>query len=514
MLRPERTQPLMTFSVEHLSKSFAGTQVLHDVSFTLERGEVLALLGQNGSGKSTLIKLLTGFHPPDAGSDAALVVDGARFAMPVSDRQLPDFRIGAVHQDLGLVVSATVAENLLLGQPGATGLRPIRWSRFYARAEEMLASVGVGNIPVRATVRNLPAVQRAAVAMARAVGHVAGGGLLILDELTAFLTQDGVDELFELVERVSGAGVSVIFVSHRLEEIWRICSRAVVLRNGHLVEDTTLTGKTDEDLVDAIVGQSLDWLYPPKEETGDVPRLRLSVEPDGASSGIEIEAKAGEILGVTGLRGMGYGRVVRSLYGEHAGRGSLQIDDDVVDLPELDPIRAYRLGIRLVPSDRLKNAAYGEASVSENASLPVLARFMRHGLYRRSLEADWVAELVDDYGIVPGDPSVAFRALSGGNQQKVVVAHWIETQPRVLLLDEPVQGVDVGARRDIFLRIVESAKNGMTIIYSSSEPDDLAELCHRVIVFRDGKIAGELSGTAVSANSISRMCWAASQGAA
>ncbi len=502
----------MRISVEHLTKSFSGTPVLNDVSFSLESGEVVALLGQNGSGKSTLIKLLTGFHTPDSGSNAALVIDGARYPLPVADRQLPGFRIGAVHQDLGLVLSATVGENLLLGEPGAAGLRPIRWSKFYARAQQMLAGVGARDIPARATVRDLPAIQRAAVAMARAVGHVAGGGLLILDELTAFLTQDGVDELFELVGEVSRAGVSVLFVSHRLEEIWRICSRAIVLRNGNLVEDTSLQGKTNEDLIDAIVGQPLDWLYPPKAEVVGAPRLHLGVEPDAGSPGFEIDAKRGEILGVTGLRGMGYGRVVRSLYGETPQRGRLQVDDDVVDLLELNPIRAYQLGIRLVPSDRLKNAAFGEASVSENASLPVLAQFMRHGLYRRSLEAGWVDELIGDYGIVPQDPGVPFRSLSGGNQQKVVVAHWIETQPRVLLLDEPVQGVDVGARRDIFLRIVESAKNGMTIVYSSSEPDDLAELCHRVVAFRDGRISGELSGADVTANGISRMSWAAPSG--
>lgn len=504
----------MALSLEHLTKSFSGTPVLNDVSFSLERGEVLALLGQNGSGKSTLIKLLTGFHAPDAGSDAALGLDGHRYPLPVSDRQLPDYRIGAVHQDLGLVVSGTVAENLLLGQAGATGLRPIRWSKFYDKAEQMLAGVGVKNVPARATVRDLAAVQRAAVAMARAVGQVAGGGLLILDELTAFLTQDGVDELFELIEEVSRAGVSVIFVSHRLEEIWRICSRAIVLRNGNLVADTSLEGKSDDDLIDAIVGQPLDWLYPPKPKVTGSVRLRLRIQPERGAAGVEIEANAGEILGVTGLRGMGYGQVVRTLYGELPQPGRLEIDDDAVDVPDLDPVRAYRLGIRLVPSDRLKNAAFGEASVSENASLPVLAKFMRHGLYRRSLEAAWVDELVHGYGIVPPDPGVAFSALSGGNQQKVVVAHWIETQPRVLLLDEPVQGVDVGARRDIFLRIVESAERGMTIIYSSSEPDDLAELCHRVIAFRDGRISGELSGEAVTANAISRLCWAAAPGTA
>ncbi len=497
----------MHISIEQLTKSFSGTPVLDNVSFSLESGEVVALLGQNGSGKSTLIKLLTGFHTPDPGSDAAFRIDGVRYPLPVSEHQLPDFKIGAVHQDLGLIVSATVGENLLLGQAGATGLRPIRWSKFYAKADQMLAQIGAKDVPARATVRDLPAVQRAAVAMARAVGQVSGRGLLILDEITAFLTQDGVDELFGLIEEASRAGVTVLFVSHRLEEIWRICSRAIVLRNGRLVADTNLQGMTNEDLIDAIVGQPLEWLYPPKSEVTRGVRLRLSVADEPGSAGFEIEARSGEILGVTGLRGMGYELVIRTLYGQLPRRGRLQIDDDEVDLLEIDPVRAYQLGIRLVPSDRLKNAAFGDASVSENAALPVLAQFMRRGLYRRSLETNWVDGLIHDYGIVPSDPIAPFRALSGGNQQKVVVAHWLETKPRVLLLDEPVQGVDVGARRDIFLRIVRSAEDGVTIVYSSSEPDDLAELCHRVITFRDGKISGELSGAAVTANGISRMSW-------
>lgn len=503
----------MAFSAEHLTKRFFGTTVLKDVTFSMQSGEVVALLGQNGSGKSTLIKILTGYHAPDDPA-AALVIEGERRPWPWITRQSHGFTIGAVHQDLGLVQSATVAENLLLTSSRGHALNPIRWSRLYAEATAALDRIGAANLSPRAVVKDLPALQQAAIAIARAVHQIEPGGLLVLDEVTAFLTQDGVRELFDLVAQVSRAGVSVLFVSHRLEEIWQVCSRALVLRGGELVEDVELSTTSNAELIDAIVGQPLEWLYPPKQEVTGPVRLRLSVAPDETSGGLDIEARAGEILGVTGLRGMGYEQVVRVLYGERPRSGTLQIDDDVAELSRFNPFRAYGMGIRLVPSERLKNGAFRMGSVAENASLPVLGQFMRYGILRRRLETDWVEDLIARYGIVPEDAEMTFGSLSGGNQQKVVVGHWLETRPRALLLDEPVQGVDIGARRDIFARIVESAKNGMTIIYASSEASDLAELCHRVLVFRNGQVSGTLEGPAVTEHQISLMSWAVTASAA
>jgi ribose transport system ATP-binding protein len=502
----------VAFGAEHLTKSFYSTTVLKDVSFRIGTGEIVALLGQNGSGKSTLIKVLTGFHAPDNASQANLVLDGQRHPLPLGEPDGVMFRIGAVHQDLGLCSSASVAENLVIAPSRGKNLYPLRWGRVYSEASALLERVKVRDVAPRAIVRDLTPMQQASVAVARAIGQVDKGGLLILDEVTAFLAQDAVSELCDLVKEIAASGVSVLFVSHRLEEIWRLCSRALVLRNGELVADIDLAGSSNPELIDAIVGEPLEWLYPAKEEAwGDI-RLRLEIGPNSGVGGLRFEARSGEIVGATGLRGMGYRRLHRALYGVSRETGTLQIDGEVVDLSRLNPSRAYQLGVRLVPSDRMKNGAFGLGSVRENASLPVIGQFVRRGLLRRSIECDWVDGLIRDYGIVPQDRDAMFGSLSGGNQQKVVVGHWLETQPRVLLLDEPVEGVDVGARRDIFARIVEVAKRGVTIIFSSTEAEDLAEMCHRVLVFRDGTVAGELEGSAVNEYEINRLSWTVTAG--
>jgi ribose transport system ATP-binding protein len=221
-----------------------------------------------------------------------------------------------------------------------------------------------------------------------------------------------------------------------------------------------------------------------------------------------LEGRAGEIVGLTGLRGMGYDYVVGALYGEWPRcEGSVEVDGEAVELGTLSPERAYELGCRLVPSERLKNGAVRLATVRENASLPVLSQFVKGGLLRRKRESQWVDDLLTKYAVLPHDQDAVFESLSGGNQQKVIVAHWLETKPRVLLLDEPVQGVDVAARREIFGRIEAVAELGVTVIYATTEAKDLAELCHRVLVFRYGKVVGELTGAAVTEEEISRLCW-------
>jgi ribose transport system ATP-binding protein len=502
----------MGFSAEHLTKSFYGTTVLKDVSFQIGTGEIVALLGQNGSGKSTLIKVLTGFHAPDDNSRASLLLDGQRHSLPLADPDRVKFMIGAVHQDLGLCSSASVAENLVIAPSRGRDLRPLRWGRVYSEARALLERVTVRDVEPRAIVRDLTPMQQASVAVARAIGQVDKGGLLILDEVTAFLAQDAVSELCDLVKEIAASGVSVLFVSHRLEEIWRLCTRALVLRDGELVADIDLAGSSNQELIDAIVGQPLGWLYPDKQDTRRDIRLRLEIEPNNVAAGLQFEARTGEIVGATGLRGMGYRRLLRALYGVSRETGTLEVDGKVVDLSGLNPSLAYQLGVRLVPSDRMKNAAFGMGSVRENATLPVIEQFVRRGLLRRSIECDWVDGLIANYGIVPRNRDAIFGSLSGGNQQKVVVGHWLETEPKVLLLDEPVEGVDVGARRDIFERIVQVAKRGVTIIFSSTEAEDLAEMCHRVLVFRNGTVAGELEGSAVNEYEISRLSWTVTAG--
>jgi ribose transport system ATP-binding protein len=494
--------------VEHLTKSFGPRTVLNDVSFEIPAGKVVALLGQNGSGKSTLIKLLAGFHDPDHGSDASIVIGEERLSLPLH-HHVHDFRIAVVHQDLGLLERASVAENLLIDRIGPRSLGKLNWAEVHGRAREMLHRAGAGGINTRLLIADLKPVQRAMVAIARALDELTTGGLLILDETTAFLTQDGIDQLFEAVEEVASRGIGVLFVSHRMEEIWRICDRAVVLRNGELIADVDLDDTSVDDLVTKIVGQRLDWLYPAKHPASDKVRVRFRDVRSGPVRQFDLTACAGEIIGLTGLRGMGHERIVYSLYGETPGcGGTMEIGGKEIQLGEVRPKAAFDLGIRLVPSERLLNGAVANATVRENASLPSLEMFVKHGILSRRAESNWANRLVVNYGVSPADPEAVYSSLSGGNQQKVLVARWLETSPAVLLLDEPTQGVDVGARRDIFTRIVDAAKDGVTVLYSTTETQDLAELCHRVLVFRDGVVAGQLVGEDVTEENISRMCWA------
>ena len=507
--------------LEHLTKSFGPRTVLDDVSFDIPAGKVVGLLGANGSGKSTLIKILTGFHDPDHGHDAAIVVGGQRLPLPLHHGPLhhgplhheaDDFRIAAVHQDLGLLPAASVTENLLIDRLGPHALGKLSWASVHRRAQQILDRVGAAGIDPRSEVAGLKPVQRAMVAIARAIDELTSDrGLLILDEVTAFLTQDGIDQLFDLVRIVAARGIGVLIVSHRMEEIWRICDQAVVLRGGALVRAVDLAGTSEDELIGDIVGQRLEWLYPDKHAHSEQVRISFRGVRSAPVRDFSLEARAGEIIGLTGLRGMGHERLVYALYGDAAHcSGELRIDGKLIDLEGLRPGAAYRLGLRLVPSERLLNGAVSEATVRENASLPLVSQFVRRGVLSPRRERSWATELVDTYNVSPADTEINYGRLSGGNQQKVLMARWLETSPSVLLLDEPTQGVDVGARRDIFQRIVAAAQAGTTVLYTTSETQDLAELCHRVLVFRDGLVAGELTGADVTEDAISRTCWGGS----
>jgi ribose transport system ATP-binding protein len=507
---------LPAIRVEHLTKSFGSRTVLDDVSFDIPAGKVVGLLGQNGSGKSTLIKILTGFHDPDHGSGAAIVVGQDRLGLPLHHGPLhheaDGFRIAAVHQDLGLLPSASVTENLLIDRLGPRALGRLSWPSVHRKAQGILDRVGATGINPRAEVAELKPVQRAMVAIARAIDELTSDrGLLILDEVTAFLTQDGIDQLFDLVRTVAARGIGVLIVSHRMEENWRICDQAVVLRGGRLIRAVDIAETTEDDLIGDIVGQRLEWLYPEKHAHGDEVRISFRGVRSAPVRDFSLDARAGEIIGLTGLRGMGHERLVYALYGDAAHcLGELRIDGRQIDLRALRPGTAYQLGLRLVPSERLLNGAVGEATVRENASLPLVSQFVRHGILSPRRERAWAEDLVRNYDVSPAETEINYGRLSGGNQQKVLMARWLETAPSVLLLDEPTQGVDVGARRDIFQRIVAAAQAGTTVLYTTSETQDLAELCHRVLVFRDGQVAGELAGADVTEDGISRMCWGGS----
>jgi ribose transport system ATP-binding protein len=495
-----------TIEIENLSKSFGPRKVLDNLNISIAAGTVHGLLGANGSGKSTAIKILAGYHDPD-GAEAVFTVQGERHPLPLTHAQRREIGLAFVHQDLGLAAETSVAENLFIDELGVRPLVRIRWCQLYARASDLLARVGAAHIDPRRKISELFPVDRAIVAIARALSKLQPGGLLVLDEVTTFLPRDSVDLLFDLVRQVCASGMSVLFVSHRLEEVRVLCTSATVLRGGITVAHREIAATTDSQLVTDIVGDELGALYPPKRSIGDAINLEIREVRNQSLGPISLVGHAGEIIGITGLRGMGHEHLPYMLYGDTPASGMVVVDGVELNLIGAKPRTMIEAGVRLVPGDRLRQGAVASATVQENVTLPYVKEFFLSGLLRRGAERSDTQSLLDAYGVSPADPSYTYGRLSGGNQQKVLMARWLRSTPKVLLLDEPTQGVDVGARRELFQRIVEVANKGGTVIYVSTETQDLAELCHRVVVFRDGHVAGVVEQGLVTEENILRACW-------
>jgi ribose transport system ATP-binding protein len=474
--------------VRGVSKQFGASRALADVSLEVRAGEIHALLGQNGSGKSTLVRILAGYHRPDG--DAVVETGG---------------RIGFVHQDLALVDSLDVLENLRIGRFESRRGR-ISWRREKQRARELLDRFGL-EVPLRAKVGTLREVDRAVLAIVRAVGDIdATGpeGLLVLDEPTVYLPRENVTRLFEVMRQIATTGKGVLFVTHQLAEVMAVSDRISVLRDGRLIA-TVPTAETDEDrLVELIVGRAVGELYPDRAAVASTPPV-LTVESltgPGVRE-LSLSVRAGEIVGVTGLLGMGSEAVPGLIFGaQRPHAGTVTVGSSSYDATDARPAASRRLGMSYIPANRARDAVSLDLSVGDNVMLPMLpAAVRRFGLRPRELSAR-AASILKEAEVRPPEPRRLMGTLSGGNQQKAVLAKWLQTGPKVLLLHEPTQGVDVGARKQVFSTIAAVAATGCAIVIASSEHEDLARVCSRVLVMRDGAIVSELSGAALSADAI------------
>ena len=486
-----------------LSKSFGGTQALDAVDLTVLPGEVHGLLGENGSGKSTLIKILAGFHAPDEGD---LWISGEPVKLPLAAGQFRALGLSFVHQDLGLVESLSVLENLRVAELAASRSRwGISWRRERRRARETFERYGLRLDPA-APVAALKPVERALLAIVRALEEMRlvgdGQGVLVLDEPTVFLPREGVERLFALVRGAAADGASVIFVSHDLDEVRQITDRVTVLRDGRVV-GTVVTAETSETrFVELIIGRRLAALA--AAEHVDRSGRRVGVSIDGLSgevvSDLSLDVHEAEIVGLTGLLGSGFEEVASLLYGARPARsGRLTVGGRSIEARRLTPTRARELGLALIPADRKNDGSIATLTVADNISLPVLDRYFSGvGLRRRQLQRG-AARLMHELDVRPNDPGLPYGALSGGNQQKALLAKWFQTDPTVLLLEEPTQGVDVGARVQIFQLLRAAAEErGMQVICASSDYEQLATLCDRVVVFGRGRVWRELVGDEVT----------------
>ena len=517
-----------------VSKTFGATKALQDVSVTVERGEVLALLGENGCGKSTLVKVMAGVYDPEPG--ARLLVDGREVPLPLEAGASRDLGLSFVHQDLGLARPLTVLENLLGGVADRSGSRVrINWRAEARRARAMLRSYGVDVDPL-AVVNHLPPVEQALVAIARAAEELtryrertgASSSVLVLDEPTVFLPEEEVQFLFDLIRRIVASGASVVFISHDLPAVREIADRVTVLRDGRLAATARMSDVTDAQIVELIVGPAIAEMdafghgnvhggnqpasAPPRDfDRSPGAGLHVTGLRGGQVRGLDLHVAPGEVVGLAGLLGSGAEEVPYLLFGaKHATAGELTLDGTTLPVAKQQPATAVGMGLALIPADRRRDAIAPAVSVAENMMLLVVRRFTSGGWLRsRRLRgaADQRAEALD---VRPRRTDLPVGTLSGGNAQKVVVGKWLEIGPRVLLLHEPTQGVDIAARAEIYRVVKRATEDGMSVVWVSSDFDELATVCDRVVVVSGGVAGAEIPLPDISPEAITSGVYGAS----
>ncbi|HZU18221.1 MAG TPA: sugar ABC transporter ATP-binding protein [Candidatus Dormibacteraeota bacterium] len=481
--------------VQDLHKSFGPVHALRGVDLVCRRGVVHALVGENGAGKSTLVGVLTGVHQPDRGQ---LLVEGRprRFASP---REALQAGVAAVYQEFTVLPHLTVTDNVLLGR------EPARWGvidrrRARERVEVVLRELGAQDIDPRRPARALSVAQRQLVEIARALTLEAR--VLIMDEPSAVLAGRELARLFQVVRRLADRGVSVVYVSHRLEEIGTVADEITILRDGAVVSSGPMAAYRREDIVRQMVGRPLRTAAgTPAQDRGEVvlSARGLRLVPDDPR-GIDLDLHRGEVVGVAGLMGSGRTRLARALIGLVQAPGRVEVKGRV--LPRSGVRAAARQGVVLIPEDRKLQGLALDLSVEANLSLPVLDRISRLGVISRVAQRGLVQELVRRLDVRLASPRQPVRSLSGGNQQKVLLGKWLATAPTVLLLDEPFRGVDVGAKAEIFAVLEELSRAGMATLLISSDLPELIALSHRILVMRDGRLAGELTRAEASEEAI------------
>jgi len=482
--------------LEQLSKTFGGTRALRDVALEIAPGEIHALVGQNGCGKSTLIKTLAGYHDADPGALAWL--DGEPFDLSaVSDARHDRLRF--VHQDLGLVTELSALDNLALSRGYArTRLGSINWSAQEKTARALIGRFGV-DIDVHRPLMYATPVERTIVAIAAALeGWEGGRGVLVLDEPTAVLPHTEVDKLLEIVREVRRSGTSVLYVSHRMGEIFDLADRVTVLRGGRLIGTRDVADLTPQTLASMMVGEDVDISVRPEANGARGARLEVSDLRAGALRGVSFELGAGEVLGIAGLPGSGRETLPYAIAGawEGAVSGALRLpaqSDAWIDLGDDDAPR-----FPLVPANRTTEGVISAFTVKENLTLPLIGRLRGRAAISAGREAELVDGWIDRLGIRTAGIDAPITTLSGGNQQKVVMARCLALNSSVLALCEPTAGVDIGTRVQLYDLIAEQARAGLGVIVSSSDEGDLLGMCTRVLVLRHGVIATELTGDEIT----------------
>ncbi len=479
-----KVPPLLELRDVH--KSFAAVHALRGVSLALHAGEVHGLAGANGAGKSTVGRVIGGEHRPDAG---AVLVDGepVEFSGP---RDAQRHGIAVIHQEPTQFPDLTVAENVFMGRQPLRSFRRVDRAAMNARAAELFSSLGVPIEPGRVT-RGLSIADQQIIEIGKALS--ADARIIVMDEPTAALSTVETERLFGVARRLAESGAALLFISHRLEEMYEICHRVTVLRDGSPVTSSPMAEIDRDTLVRSMVGRSVEQLYPAQDaQTGDEALVVRGLTRAGVFADVSFSVRRGEIVGLAGLVGSGRSEVARAIFGvDPLDSGQVLVHGK--RLPSGDPKAAIRAGVAMVPEDRREQGLVLDLSIERNATLPRLGAVSRWGLVSRARERSLAATWADRLRVKRRRLADPVATLSGGNQQKVVLGKWLATEPDVLIVDEPTRGIDIGAQVEVHALLAELAASGMAVLMISSELPEVLGMADRVLVMHEGRLTAELS---------------------
>ncbi len=492
----DEAAPRLTLS--GISKSFPGVRALHDVALSLHPGRVTALIGENGAGKSTLVKIMTGIYQPDAGE---IAIDGQRIELPNAHAAF-EHGITAIHQETVLFDDLTVAENIFLGHAPRTRLGLIDWRTMRANAREVLETMRAGHIDADARLRDLGIANKHLVAVARAMSIDAQ--IVIMDEPTAALSAKEIEELFLLIEFLKEAGKAILFISHKFDEIYRIADRYTVFRDGEMVGEGRLANTSEGEIVKAMVGRSVDHIFPERTPRIGAPLLSVSgLSHPTEFDDISFELRRGEILGFYGLVGAGRSEVMQAIAGmTRTSGGAMTLDGET--LAPKSAASAIASGIVYVPEERGTQGVVIGLPIFQNVSLPSLSRTSKNGVLRLAEEFALARTYTERLDLRAASLSQDVGTLSGGNQQKVVIAKWLATRPRVIILDEPTKGIDIGSKAAVHGFMAELVAEGLSVIMVSSELPEILGMSDRIVVMREGRMVDILENKDLDAETLVR----------
>ncbi len=474
--------------MKDINKTFSGNKVLHHIDFGLKLGEIRALMGENGAGKSTLMKILGGIYPKDKNTGQIFIDGKAVEINSVEDAK--KYGIAIVHQEISLVNEMTVYDNLFMGDELSTGSGLFLDDReMIRRAQEIIDELKV-NIHVQRKVKSLSIAQQQMVEICRAL--LFNAKIIVMDEPTSSLTGREIDELFSQLQRLKSAGLGIIYISHRMEEIFRISDSITILRDGRLIGTKPMSGLDHDSVIQMMVGRDLDKYIRHSESLcpGNV-CLTVKHLSNQKIHDISFDLRAGEVLGFAGLVGAGRSETARAIFGiDPVQEGEIFIDQKRVSIK--NAADAIRSGIGYVPENRKEEGLILDNTVAFNLTISILEQFIHWIHVDKAREHKTIGEYSNKLSIKMSSPDQRIKYLSGGNQQKVVVSKWLATHPRILILDEPTRGIDIGAKTEIYHLIVEMARSGVAVILISSEMEEILSLCSRVVVMYEGKVTAVL----------------------